>query len=325
MSRTALAGFPRGGSVRSGVAPVNLGTHPSLAANAAPAVVSLKWHDGQVVIGYGDWTTNTGPIDIAAIAPDGTPSVLISGFMTEATSIQRVFDGALWVPAIDSRGAATGVATDWGGTWQVMPVPDMQHTFDVATLDGTDLWLAGTGVTSANTIGPMVLRTADRDAPDWQTIYEFPSSPLRVYALWPDLVTGSMLFGSEADGKAWSWTAGALTETTVFNATDLVVFPSDMIPWGGGVASLKGVMSDAGFLASNPRNIRPGAEIGGVIYGTNILADHYVYEAAGIAGGQIDWRPLLRVEHEARALASDGSSLYVGGPSGEISKAAIPS
>ena len=108
--------------------------------------------DGTILLGYGDWNLNTGPIDLLGLDPDtGIVTTLVNDVPTENISeARKLNDGWWWLPSIDptyqpmwTQDRASLVTNAPAGTWTVLPVtiyglPPMVHMFGVAqTSDGT--------------------------------------------------------------------------------------------------------------------------------------------------------------------------------------------
>lgn len=130
---------------------VTLGTHPE--ASSQPTLRGQTIHDlaivdNQVFMGYGDYDANTGPIqinpfDIASNSFEGS----ILTVPTEEINTWRLIGGKLYAPMIDS---STGINTSIGyavrdesGAWSNNTNVVGVHIFDIATLDGDDLWIVG--------------------------------------------------------------------------------------------------------------------------------------------------------------------------------------
>lgn len=103
-----------------------------------------------VLLEYGDYPANTGPISIIAVAANGVVTNLLGALPTEQVKRYRVLNGEVWLPSIDPRGAASGfLATNAGGAWQVVTVavPGLavvEHMYDVALDPDTgDLLVCG--------------------------------------------------------------------------------------------------------------------------------------------------------------------------------------
>lgn len=130
---------------------IEIGTHPQ--ASAQPTAWGKELHDlavnnGKIYAGYGDWNTNTGPIYINPF--DLTTNTFEGSVLTvptESIASIRNIDGKLYAPMTDPTTAWTanqGYAEQQpDGSWQNRLHVPMVHVFDVATLDGTDLWMVG--------------------------------------------------------------------------------------------------------------------------------------------------------------------------------------
>jgi len=137
-----------------------VGTHPRSSALVdteywyGPQLQDLAVSGGKLYAGYGDWDSNsdswgpsTGrtalvPFDLASHTFESQNEIMTG---SEAITNIREINGSLYVPTTDPSIHGTGgYLTNEGGTWQrVDAVPDAVHVFDVATLDGNDLWLFG--------------------------------------------------------------------------------------------------------------------------------------------------------------------------------------
>ncbi len=137
----------------------DLGTHPQAAAQSTAVgktIAKLEIYNNQIIAGYGDWNTNTGPI---AINPyDLTSETYVGSQLSvpaEALYTMKVIDGKLYIPGIDptcsgtcSAGYALGLPN---GTWQMKTPISAEHVLGVATLTGTDIWLFGSAGGSTST------------------------------------------------------------------------------------------------------------------------------------------------------------------------------
>lgn len=132
-----------------------VGIHPEAAAETtagARVIRDMAVDNNKLIVGYGDWNANTGPtvinpFDLTTETFDG-PALTVS---SESISNIRSINGALYVPSIDMLGAAgsMGYATNVSGTWQYVEntsMTDGVHTFDVASSDGSDIWMFGSKV-----------------------------------------------------------------------------------------------------------------------------------------------------------------------------------
>lgn len=90
-----------------------------------------------MLVPYGDYGDNTGPIDVIAIAPNGVATTLFTSFDTEAIRYWHTFtDGSVWASAVDSKtNTASQLVTNHGGTWHTVTAqpPGLEvavHLFD---------------------------------------------------------------------------------------------------------------------------------------------------------------------------------------------------
>lgn len=131
-------------------------THPE-AATASPTwgarwLWALYPWRGRLFVGYGSFNGANPRAVIRAFDPATDSFAPAPAFATdnEATGLFRELDGRLYVPTMDahSGGLTTqnfAVTTnDRGDQWSDHAARLMYHTWDVATLDGHDLWFVGT-------------------------------------------------------------------------------------------------------------------------------------------------------------------------------------
>lgn len=119
--------------------------HPTVMAKATAEhqrIRFLRPHNGTMLIGYGDWNDNLGPVDIIGYDLDNgnAPVTLHNDAPTEAWDRVRIIDGHAYLPWTDPTvGNQGGLTTDRTGTWtdvKVGPGTSMVHTFDVAKIGG---------------------------------------------------------------------------------------------------------------------------------------------------------------------------------------------
>ena len=153
LALTACSGLPcrLGGPAEF----VSLGKNPFAAAQPTPVgrtLHALEGWGGELYMGYGDYDENTGPIEISAYDPRRSAYGTKLRFPTEAIALFRPIGERLYAPAIDPRGDGPSAAVAVGapdGRWSNNKDVWMTHVFDVATFDGTDLWLVGSRATQA--------------------------------------------------------------------------------------------------------------------------------------------------------------------------------
>jgi hypothetical protein len=158
---------------------VSLGRNPF--ATAQPTADGRRLHTlvgwrGELYMGYGDYEENTGPIEISAYNPRLASFGSKLRFPTEAIELYRPIGARLYAPAIDPLGDGPLAAVAVGeadGTWTNNRAVFVTHAFDIATLDGADLWLAGSRRARA-----LVVRSMDGGR-TWGTALEVPPRSAR--------------------------------------------------------------------------------------------------------------------------------------------------
>lgn len=123
-------------------------THPQAAAQSTArgkTIHDLEVLNDKLYAGYGDYNANTGPIHVNPL--NLSTNTFVGSQLsvpTEEISKYRIINGKLYAPTIDPIGGATAAAGyGIGEPWVLNNSVTAEHVFDVATLNGTDLWLAG--------------------------------------------------------------------------------------------------------------------------------------------------------------------------------------
>lgn len=110
--------------------------HPSIAAQpeSGRSIKDLAVKGGKLYAGYGDYSGNTGPIDIATVDLETGVTGVEGTAGTEEINTYRSYGGALYAPWIDTKGVSGFYSSDQGGTWASADTVDTEHVFDVAVL-----------------------------------------------------------------------------------------------------------------------------------------------------------------------------------------------
>ena len=120
-----------------------VGAHAQAAAQptvTGRALTTLcPWH-GKLYVGYGDYQRNTGPIDVTAWDPARGEFTRMHTSDTEAIYNYRAIGDSLYAPATDRRDRADYAV---GEPWRDENPVTVAHAYDMATFDGSDLWLVG--------------------------------------------------------------------------------------------------------------------------------------------------------------------------------------
>lgn len=131
--------------------------HPSIEAQPSEGrkIKFMHPYEGVVLVGYGDWNANTGPMDVVGYDEvTGDPVTFLTGAPTEAFERIREIDGSLYLLWVDPLGADNvgGFTTNEGGAWHNVVVGPMIHTFDMIEWGG-DLYVSGSAMYDANAPG----------------------------------------------------------------------------------------------------------------------------------------------------------------------------
>lgn len=136
---------------------VDLGIHPSVSAYipSGRLIRSLTEFGGDVLVGYGDWSLNGGPVSVLAYdVATGEHKELLAGCPTEAFSRVVSINGAAYLPFVDPTGPDVGgFATNSSGVWEnvLMPEYSMIHCFDVSIIGGITYVCGSSRVSSVET------------------------------------------------------------------------------------------------------------------------------------------------------------------------------
>lgn len=136
---------------KAGVDFTKVAVHPQAAAQPTAwgkTIASLKSWNGKLYAGYGDYNANTGPIAISAFDGSVFSAVPEITSQTEAVWQWRVLNNALYAPSTDPTGGSnsdyTEGKTSTGTTSWINPRRvGFTHAYDMATTNGTDLWIVG--------------------------------------------------------------------------------------------------------------------------------------------------------------------------------------
>jgi hypothetical protein len=160
-----------------------VGVNPFAAAQ--PTAQGRRLHTlagwrNELYVGYGDYGANTGPIEISAWDPPRRAFSAKLSFDTEAVEIYRAIGDRLYAPAIDPRGSGQSASVAVGepdGRWWNNRNVFFTHAYDIASLDGADLWLVGSrgreAVAARSTDGGLTWTTALTVSPHSNGIARF--------------------------------------------------------------------------------------------------------------------------------------------------------
>lgn len=186
--------------------------HPSIAAQPANSVgrqiTFMHPYKGVVHVGYGDWSLNTGPMDVVGYdALTAEPVTFLRGVPTEAFERVREYDGALYLPWADPLGGdhTGGFATNEGGEWHNERVGPMIHTLDMIKWKGS-FYVCGSAMhddsVPADPIGKGIVYRRKNGA--WVTALEGieRAGMTRFYKFWVD-AQGRLCVEEEVTHSTW--------------------------------------------------------------------------------------------------------------------------
>ena len=323
-------------------------THPDAAAQSTAVgqmISTLKPFNGKLYAGYGDYDPqNTGPIGIRAFDPAlgaFTDNLLTRpqpphGAETNAVLMFREIGGKLYAPHIDPwpdpppagemGGFSVGLADGATETWTDHRVVQGIHMFDLATFDGTDLWLVGSN-------GPNAVVWRKRNAAsDWEVSLTVPPQRTgigaRFYAIHAyngKLYTqGQELdpsWGPHATSKVFdgtSWSDGpSLGGGYIGNMWHPETFAGEMVfdRLRGGAAGRMGK-----FNGTRTALAYPDANVtfydytidGSVLYA--LASDGRIVYTRDLN----TWSPLVNAPAGGRSLGTLDGALYVGATGGQL-------
>lgn len=323
--------------------PVLLGTMPQAAAQPTDwgkRIQELIVFDGVVFAGYGDWDANTGPIAAAGWDIGAASWVSEASLDNECTWLYRRVGNRLVVPFIDPKynTADLAVRSLGSSTWTPLAIgagtAGTIHAFDVATLDGTDLWVAGA---KRGNDDAAIWRSASGLGGDWVQVHTYTPAVgyfaryVQLVAAYGKLYTSGYyadgvnpsvsLAGEVWDGSSW----GAAPEFTLVGGTQRrghrpMVFGSQVVRSKGWPLSLNPSPPPTYLLPALPllwfdgTTLTEGPE----------QSFHHNLDASGnlwwidetravrrrAPGGPTQF--VVQAPADASAVAVDGTDLYIG-------------
>jgi hypothetical protein len=215
---------------------------------AGRAIATLQVFDGRLYVGYGDYTADTGPIAIVSIdlrTGVANPSAL--GYASDAVYSYRQIGETLFAPDLDPRrsrlgGFARGVIDGDRHQWTDEKPVVATHVFDIASFDGSDLWLFGSH-------GSQAIAWRTTDGRGWATALTLaPRAPDAFARLYSGVVLDGRLYTQPVD-----FPGGARPSSFVFDGRHWHVGPrllppevteDDAFPWRPQVVGRQAVYLD---------------------------------------------------------------------------------
>ena len=321
MALTACSGLP----CRLGTPAefVSLDKNPFAAAQPTPVgryLHTLHGWRGELYMGYGDYDENTGPIEISVYNPRRSSYGTKLRFPTEAIELFRPIGDRLYAPAIDPRGDGPSAAVAVGepdGRWSNNKNVWMTHVFDVATFDGTDLWLVGSrdiqaiavrsrdGGGTWETALALAPRGADGDFARFHFAFVHGG---RLYVQAQDRRGGMFPRSKVFDGSGW--TDGPNLQPIPNTGAKPLAFAGEIVYFGA-----RGVMAFDGRAVRLAR--APQTRIHDLVAADGVL---YVLDGREVLGTQdlASWVPVATAPAETTSIGVLDGYLYAGTATSEL-------
>ena len=321
MALTACSGLP----CRLGTPAefVSLDKNPFAAAQPTPVgryLHTLHGWRGELYMGYGDYDENTGPIEISVYNPRRSSYGTKLRFPTEAIELFRPIGDRLYAPAIDPRGDGPSAAVAVGepdGRWSNNKNVWMTHVFDVATFDGTDLWLVGSrdiqaiavrsrdGGGTWETALALAPRGADGDFARFHFAFVHGG---RLYVQAQDRRGGMFPRSKVFDGSGW--TDGPNLQPIPNTGAKPLAFAGEIVYFGA-----RGVMAFDGRAVRLAR--APQSRIHDLVVADGVL---YVLDGREVLGTQdlASWVPVATAPPETTSIGVLDGYLYAGTAASEL-------
>lgn len=311
--------------------------HPSVMAqpDSGKPIRDLAVQDGRLLLAYGDYQNNTGPIDVAAVdLATGATSVLLDNAPTEETNtFRRTSTGALVTPWIDPTGCGTCTPVNGGmsagGAWADVHAFPAGHVYDYADAATSQFLVGavaygGAGVWQSVSGGPWRLVVTEESAggaTGWERFYWAVNLGGKVYAqaMHKGYSTGCGCSSSEPFRlRVWdgaSWRSKKSVPIDVRQASDMEVFK--------GRAYFQRSVFDGTRVRSSgvPFYATDWFSTGTTLYALSTSGD--VARTTDGVTWSSNGRVALPVAYSARSVAVVGSNVYVGTTTGHVYRAGL--
>jgi hypothetical protein len=125
-----------------------VGTHPQASeqpTSRGRTLNFLKYWNGAIYAGYGDYSANTGPIAITPFALPSDQFAAQPAFWADSEELQvfRALNGDLHAPSIDPKIDDDYSQRPLAGPWTARDVVDALHVYDMTERAESELWMVG--------------------------------------------------------------------------------------------------------------------------------------------------------------------------------------
>ena len=305
-----------------------VGTDPFAAAQPTAAghlLRDLGLDGGKLYVAYGDYDANTGPQQVHTFDPvSGQFSASLLQVPTEEISVYRKLNGKLYAPMTDPRDPSTsnvGYATNATGAWTNQMKAPAVHIYDVATMNGSDLWMVGSvsRYDAATPGGGAAAYRSTDGGQTWQIVAKDTSVVENGYEryYWAAAINGTMYLQAEDvtegaplrafNGTTWSTvpeaSVGRPCGTVAANRVE--VFKNRIVCAGGtafGVTTFDGVSAVTAPIGALTDLAVPGD---GYIYALTSTGVHRSLDG-------LKWTALSTAPAGAQSVAVVNGTVYLG-------------
>lgn len=289
---------------------------------------ALKVWNGNIYAGYGDGTSDNGPIGILPfnLATNTFAASLSLDFQANEVWNFRAIGGSLYAPAADERGCvdyAVGKIVLGIETWTQQSPICFAHAFDMATLTGSDLWEVGSQGADA-----VAYRSLDGGVTWTKTLDVPPASPTdysrfymagvyngKLYLQATDGAGGNQSHSMVFDGSAWSQGP----QMSGFGGRAPQVFDGRMVYLGFCCTSQNYQSLMYAFDGNVSTQVGPTTFWDYTIDGSTLYALAYgggVYSTTNL----VNWTRVAVAPSSARSIAAHNGTVYVGTTDSKIYK-----
>lgn len=315
---TTTAALPTYPTSVVGVSPQALAKPTS----SGKTIRSLTLDGGKFYVGHGDYINNSGPTKVSTFDPV-TRTFAETGLTapTEEITTFRKINGALYAPWTDPTGSATanqGFSTNAGGSWTNEFKAPAEHVYDVASLNGSDLWMVGSAKDVVTGKGGAAAYRSTDGGTSWSLVAKDTSvvEMGRERYYWAAALNGKMYLQAHGvtegaplrvfNGTSWSTVPGANPCNTV-EARSVEVYNGRILctSFGVGIVAFDGTKATTVLPMTDWNVLDFDVPGDGYIYA---LSRGGVYRSAD----GLSWTGLTTVPTYAWSIGVHNGTIYLG-------------